>query len=180
MVGTSVERNGQPMTRDIAERFWEKVDKSGECWLWLASRDPSGYGHFGMGSRTDGTRVIARAHRVAYWLTHGEMPDSERLLHHTCENPSCVRPDHLELVTVAEHVVWKHRNGPPGENAHRTHCRRGHPLSGDNLATERGGGRRCLACKKLCRERNRHERNARRRRQYAEAKIVPWASMDNL
>jgi hypothetical protein len=66
--------------------FWDKVNKSSGCWEWSgAKRD--GYGVYRDGKKTVG------AHRYSYELEYGFIP---RLLRHKCDNPSCVRPDHLE------------------------------------------------------------------------------------
>ena len=82
----------------LEERFWSKVDKSGECWLWLGSKGPDGYGYLGTG-----TSKSARAHRVAYWVVYGSIPNGQFVLHH-CDNPSCVRPDHLFLGTQQDNM----------------------------------------------------------------------------
>jgi hypothetical protein len=75
--------------RDVAERFWEKVDKSGDCWLWTAGcLTAGGYGSIRINGKAE------RAHRVAYTLTVGPIPDG-MLLRHTCDNPKCVNPAHL-------------------------------------------------------------------------------------
>lgn len=78
--------------RPLAERFWAKVDKTEGCWLWTGSLLHNGYGSFGV----DGQ--CRRAHRFAYELTVGPIPEG---LHvdHTCRNRNCVRPDHMRLVT---------------------------------------------------------------------------------
>jgi hypothetical protein len=72
--------------RSIAERFWSKVIKAdGDgCWLWNAGRDVKGYGNF----------AGRHAHRVAYELTYGPLPEGVFACHR-CDNPPCVRPDHL-------------------------------------------------------------------------------------
>jgi hypothetical protein len=82
--------------RPLAERFWEKVDTSGEgCWLWTAAKLPWGYGAFiGLGER--------RAHRVAWVLTHGPIPAGVQLRHKVCDNPPCCRPSHMKLGTNNE------------------------------------------------------------------------------
>lgn len=72
----------------MEDRFWSKVRKSDGCWDWTGAKDGSGYGSFHFGGRS------ARAHRVAYELANGPIPADAHLLH-TCDNPGCVRPDHL-------------------------------------------------------------------------------------
>src|SRR5689334_4116509 len=74
----------------LGERFWSKVDRRApaECWLWLGSRDDKGYG------RLDRNKRIARAHRLAWELTHGPIPDG-LVVRHRCDNPPCVNPAHL-------------------------------------------------------------------------------------
>jgi hypothetical protein len=77
---------------DVPFRFWPKVDKSGDCWLWTAEIARSGYGRF----RLDGRRQYA--HRIAYELTNGPIPDG-LMIDHLCHNLACVNPDHLRPVT---------------------------------------------------------------------------------
>ena len=77
-------------TDSLIARFWSKVDKSGDCWLWTGARDHRGYGRFQVGRR-HGTVL---AHRLAWELHYQPIPDGI-LVCHTCDNPPCIRPDHL-------------------------------------------------------------------------------------
>jgi len=73
------------------------VDPETGCWNWNWSRHPKGYGR----GRLNGK--MCPAHVVFYVRKFGPVPDSYQL-HHVCENPSCVNPDHLVPVTDTEHV----------------------------------------------------------------------------
>lgn len=77
------------------ERFWQKVDKSGDCWLWTAAKTEKGYGRF----RLDGRP--RRAHRVAYAWANGPISDGLDL-DHTCHVHACVNPAHLRTATNAQ------------------------------------------------------------------------------
>ncbi|MGN7978246.1 HNH endonuclease [Microbacterium sp. 22195] len=81
--------------RDPRERFWEKVDKRGDCWIWTACVSPDGYGNLGVYGR------VVRAHRFSYEIHHGPIPAGLQV-DHLCRNRACVRPEHLRLVTSAQ------------------------------------------------------------------------------
>jgi len=74
------------------ERFWSKVDKSGDCWMWMASLNESGYGRFRVGESHK------QAHRVSLEMSGVPIPDGA-IVCHACDTPACVNPSHLWVGT---------------------------------------------------------------------------------
>ena len=119
------------------------------CWQWKASKYPAGYGQMWNGSR------VEQAHRISFREFVGDIPDGCEI-DHICRNRSCVNPEHLRAVTHRENM--RASDSVMGLNAKKTHCKRGHPLSGENLRVEQSGARQCRECLRM------HARNARSRR----------------
>lgn len=107
-----------PITADGAknmtteERFWPKVDirEVEECWEWMAFRDKDGRGLF----YVDRYRGNDAAHRVAWELTWGKIPEGLIVRHFVCDNPPCCNPFHLALGTMADNTADMMRKGRNG------------------------------------------------------------------
>jgi hypothetical protein len=91
------------------ERFWSRVHKTSSCWNWTGPFNTRGYGV------TNRSRKFILAHRLSWLIEHGTDPGDLCVLHH-CDNPSCVRPDHLFLgdrQDNANDMLSKGREGHP-------------------------------------------------------------------
>jgi hypothetical protein len=85
----------------LADRFWPKVDKTGDCWVWTARTSSYGYGL--IAARAPGLPAI-RAHRAAWEFASGETAPSDAIVAHTCDNPPCVRNDEQGTYEVGGRV----------------------------------------------------------------------------
>ncbi len=145
---------------DITARFWSKVAKTDGCWLWTGALI-NGYGVFSV------KRKNKYAHRFCYELLVGPITDGLSL-DHVCHNSAedcsggiscahrrCVRPDHLDPVTLRTNTM-RSPHTRPSINASKTHCPQGHPLS----KARSNGQRLCVECN---RRQTRENSMARRR-----------------
>lgn len=137
--------------KPVADRFWEKVHKSDEpdgCWEWTGCILKDGYGRFGYESRKQTT-----AHRVAWMLTYGPIPEGMEVCHR-CDTrypPSdrryrrCCRPDHLFLGTKDDNMAdmiskGRHAQGDrSGYRRHKTRYTEGERYHGSKLTDAQAG-----------------------------------------
>lgn len=141
----------------LPDRFWAKVNKDGpihptlgtECWIWTGCKTRFGHGQIGRGGR--GTGLIP-SHRVSWEMHNAPVPDGLWVLHH-CDNPPCVRPDHLFLGTHQDNMHDMVRKGRH-TSTKKTHCPRGHKYADDNLTLTSRGARACRQCSRAAKRRS--------------------------
>lgn len=118
------------------------TNKTKTCWLWTGRLSWQGYARvcFSVNKK----RVQTHAHRIAWELAHGKSVPDGLVIDHLCRVRNCVNPDHLEAVTSKVNVL--RGISPPAILARKTHCKYGHPLSGENLHIYGNGYRVCRTC----------------------------------
>jgi hypothetical protein len=160
------------MRGSLEARFWAKVDKTPTCWLFTGSTAGEGYGWFWAGS------CGHRAHRVAYELLVGPIPEGMTLDHvkdRGCTSKACVKaladehgPAHLEPVTHRENIL--RGAGVTACNAAKTVCPHGHPYDAANtMHRRRSDGRAYRKCRQ-CDNRQRRARKRTRRQAHREGR----------
>lgn len=132
----------------MEDRFWAKVEPTGFCWHWVGARDTNGYGVFNKG------RILGRAHRVAFELLVGPIPEGI-VLDHLCRNTQCCNPDHLDPVTQTENMRRSH--SPAMRRYRADTCIRGHSLLEAYIRRD-NGQRICRHCSNLRRRDARADR----------------------
>ena len=125
------------MSKTTYDRFWDKVVERSpeECWEWLGSHNKSGYGLFWPQWRTTWP-----AHRYMFWLENDIVDGND--IHHTCNNPGCVNPYHLEQVTRLYNIRQQAK-------VTSTTCKRGHLRTAEFVYIRPDGYRDCKPCMKI-------------------------------
>ena len=121
--------------------FWDQVSKTPACWLWQGKTIKGGHGIV----RFDGQPWLA--HRIAYVTLVGPVEPGLHI-HHTCENPPCVNPDHMQVLTAAEHRK-RHPEFSSRKGRKARRCRGAqHPLDGPDakVLITASGQKICLRC----------------------------------
>lgn len=112
--GMDTKEGFMSLSNVAAGRFWAKVDKQGDCWVWTGARSSGRYGSLA----ADGKNW--RAHRLSYEIHNGPIPDGLYVCH-SCDNPPCVNPEHLFLGTQRDNMgdmVQKGRLVAPSGETH--------------------------------------------------------------
>jgi len=142
------------MTKSLIQRFEDKyfIEPNSGCWIWTAKLEKTGYGRMKI------ARKSYYAHRISYELFVGKIPDGLQL-DHLCRTRSCVNPKHLEPVAPRTNII----RGLTGattkaRHARKTHCAKGHELSGSNVRLEVSQGWQRRVCVTCANERNRQYR----------------------
>ena len=81
----------------LQDRLWDKVVKTEDCWLWQGGKNHKGYGYISVDGK------MKSVHRVSYELLVGKIPDGLQL-DHLCKIRNCVKPEHLDPVTLQENI----------------------------------------------------------------------------
>lgn len=152
------------------ERFWEKVDKSGpnpdypNCWEWTANRVKT-YGMFSC--KQNGKSRNRQTHKYIWEKLNGPVPEGLEVCH-LCNNPPCVRPDHLEVGTRSDNQRYSVLHGN-NKQSKKKHCKHGHLYDEKNTywKISKHTGFKTRDCK-TCHKRWNEERNERRKKKRAE------------
>lgn len=136
----------QAIRPPMEQRFWSKVQKTDDHWLWTGVLNSMGYGQ--IYSTVPGDPRMILTHRYSLRLAGVEIP-SGMFVDHICRTPRCCRPDHLRVVTPRVNGLENNDN-PWAKNARKTHCGPAHhefkPETTHWLVTNRGPTRICLVC----------------------------------
>lgn len=141
--------------KSLTDRFFAKILKGAysTCWLWTGAKHNFGYGK--IFSKVGAPPLSA--HRLSFELHKGPVPKGMDVCH-SCDNPSCVNPDHLFAGTAKDNIndcISKGRFMFPSsgiKNRAKTHCDHGHPFDAANTCFY-AGRRVCRECSRINRRR---------------------------
>jgi hypothetical protein len=88
------------MRGTLEERFWRKVVKTPDHWIWIGAKGHTGHGHI---YRGPGLGFVG-AHRASWEIHNGPIPPGKNVLHSCIGTPECVNPEHLYLGTQQDNV----------------------------------------------------------------------------
>jgi len=134
--------------KTVEERFWEKVDTSGACWLWLGARKGGKTGQEYGDFYYQGAKVTA--HRASLLLT-GVIIPLGKVVCHICNVKRCVRPSHLYVGTSSQNSYDAVKAGTHPQ-AKKLFCKFGHEYTDENTYwsnTRTGWGRWCRECHRV-------------------------------
>lgn len=130
------------MNEELKERLKARIDKTPQgCWNYTRAKSIKGYGKLSAWGK------MYLAHRLSFIVFKGKIPKG-KFLDHLCRNPSCINPDHLEVVSNRENIL--RGIGISAVNSRKTHCVNGHRLSGRNLYVKIINGRKRQRVCKIC------------------------------
>jgi hypothetical protein len=117
------------------------------CWVWTGGKDREGYGRWEIAENRFGTRA---AHRIAFYLGNGYLPEWPLVVDHICGNKSCVNPEHLRVLHHLDNALrgvglTRSKTCPAGHNRWRYRAK---------------GGRECLDCRNTFKKRYRSRKKA--------------------
>lgn len=121
-----------------------KTTDSG-CWEFTGTKTHDGYGRFKAWNASKKKYVSHLAHRVSYYIFKEHFYNEEHVLHR-CDNPPCIRPDHLFLGDNKINVADKMAKGRHAGQK-QTHCKQGHEFTPDNTVPRSEGGKYCKLCR---------------------------------
>lgn len=102
------------LPQSFIDGFWEKVKITPGCWEWLASKNQARRGIYNpRGAKKLG--VSSLAYRVSWIIHYGELPEGSQVLH-SCDNPTCVNPQHLFLGTSKDNTLDMLKKGRGGKS----------------------------------------------------------------
>lgn len=105
--------------KEFEDRFWQRVNKIGDCWLWTGGLNFKGYGNFS--ARRNG-QMFWKAHRYS-WALHNEKIPKDMMVLHSCDNPWCVNPEHLSLGTSDDNIRQRNERGRTAHGRNTRHVK---------------------------------------------------------